>query len=579
MGIVASVLRSFHGGVHPKEYKTLSEHCAIETLPMPKRLYVPLHQHIGQPCEPCVTAGQRVLKGEMIGRSQGFVSAPVHAPTSGTVVAIEEHAVAHPSGLTMTCVTIDPDGMDKWSDTLQGIVEPLNASPEAIRDKIRLAGVVGLGGAAFPSFIKMSPPKGKVAELLLINGVECEPYLTCDARLMEERARYIVAGVEIMVHALQVKECVIGIENNKPGAIRTMNNAVKKCANIRVQPLPVMYPQGAEKQLIEVVTGRQVPSGSLPIDVGVIVHNVATAAAIRDAVKLGRPLISRTVTVTGQGVVKPANLECLIGTPVSDLVEYCGGLKAGVRKLIMGGPMMGVTMSTMNVPVVKGTSGILALRRNDIVEKPEQACIRCGSCINVCPISLVPCEMAWLAKSDQFDALLDVHLFDCIECGSCAYVCPANIQLVHYFRYGKTSIQADRRAQQKIELSKARTKAKEARLAREKAAKERKKAEMKAKMAAKKQAAESAKESAKVTSKASGATKAAEASASIPVEPAAEVNSATTTLGDGSKLVDAEANAARAARAAKAAKAAKAARAAKAAKAAEQQSAKEAPPS
>lgn len=566
MGIVASVLKAFHGGVHPQENKALSEHCAIETLPMPKRLFVPLHQHIGLPCEPCVVPGQRVSKGELIGKAQGFVSAPVHAPTSGTVISIEEHVSGHPSGLPMMCVVLDPDGKDQWLKTLQGLEKPLEASPEEIRAKIREAGIVGLGGASFPSFIKMSPPTGKVAQLLLINGVECEPYLTCDARLMEERARYIVAGIEIMMHALQAKECVIGIENNKPGAIRTMSNAVKKSPEIKVQALPVMYPQGAEKQLIEVVTGRQVPSGSLPIDVGVIVHNVATAVAIRDAVKLGRPLVSRVVTMTGRGIVKPANLECLVGTPIRHLIEYCGGLKMGVQKMILGGPMMGVATQTLDVPIVKGTSGILAMLREETVDLPEQPCIRCGHCLEVCPIRLVPCEMAWMAKNDQFETLSGINLFDCIECGSCSYVCPSHIPLVHYFRYGKLSILAEKREKKRMETDKERTKAKDERVEQEKAAKELKKAEMKAAMAAKKEAAALAKTEAekRQSEKTVGEAPVPEALSVVPVVPEV-LATASTEIDAGSASEEDAARAARVARARKASEAAKAARAARAA--------------
>ena len=537
MGIVASILRSFHGGVHPKEFKELSEHCAIEAMPIPKRLYVPLHQHIGRPCEPAVTEGLKVLKGEVIGKSAGFVSAPVHAPTSGTVVGFEEHTVGHPSGLTMLCAVLEPDGQEQWCPDLKPVENPMQAEPGVIRGKIRDAGIVGLGGATFPSFIKMSPPKGKVADLLLMNGVECEPYLTCDARLMEERADQVVEGINVMLHALRTKECVIGIEDNKPGAIRVMSKAVENHPAIKVQPLPVMYPQGSEKQLIEVITGRQVPSGGLPVDVGVIVHNVATATAIRDAVVTGRPLVSRVVTVTGRGITRPANVDVLIGTPVQVLLDHCGGLKPGVEKIINGGPMMGVALYNTDVPVVKGTSGILALIKGEFVHQPEMACIRCGHCLEACPISLIPCEMAWQAKNDKFDLLPDLNLFDCIECGSCSYVCPSNIPLVHYFRYGKLAIQSNKRQQQQADLNKARTKAKEARTEKIKAEKEAKKAAMKAKAAA----------NAKAKAAAAAAAPAKLAEQPTPVAEAG----------------DTDAKAARAARVAKAALAAKAARAAK----------------
>ncbi|HIJ84428.1 MAG: electron transport complex, RnfABCDGE type, C subunit [Magnetococcales bacterium] len=486
MGIVASVLKKFHGGVHPTGHKELSEHCAIEPMPMPKRLVIPLHQHLGAPSEPVVAAGDKVFKGDLLGKAVGFVSAAVHASTSGTVVSVEEHAVGHPSGLTMLCVVLEPDGEDKWNPQIKGVADPLSLDPATIRDQIKAAGIVGLGGATFPSFIKLTPPRDKVIDLLLINAVECEPYLTCDARLMEERSQQVVEGVRIMLHALQTRECIIGIEANKPKAIAAMEKAVAGEASMRVISLPVMYPQGSEKQLIEVVTGRQVPSKGLPVDVGVIVHNVATAAAVRDAIQSGHPLVARIVTVTGRGINRPANLEVLLGTLVDDCVSHCGGLKTGTCKVVMGGPMMGLALHRTDVPVVKGTSGILALTQDESSGKQEHPCIRCGQCVQSCPMQLVPCTMAWFAKTDQIDQLSSVDLFDCVECGSCAYVCPSNIPLVHYFRYGKLSVQARERENKKMELTRQRSQVREERLAREKEEKERKKEEMKAKMAAKK---------------------------------------------------------------------------------------------
>ncbi|MBF0423141.1 MAG: electron transport complex subunit RsxC [Magnetococcales bacterium] len=491
MGIVASVLKKFHGGVHPPGRKELSEQCAIESMPMPKRLVVPFHQHLGAPSEPVVNVGDTLFKGDLLGSAGDGISAPVHAPTSGTIVAIEEHVVGHPSGLTMLCAILEPDGKDQWNPQLQGVDDPFSLEPAAVRDLVKSAGVVGLGGATFPSFVKLSPPRDKVVDLLLINAVECEPYLTCDARLMEERPLDVVEGIRIMLHALQTKECVIGIENNKPKAIAAMQNAVAREAsgkdgNIRVVVLPVMYPQGSEKQLIEVVTGRQVPSKGLPIHIGVVVHNVATAVAVRDAVRFGRPLVSRIVTVTGQGITRPANIEVLIGTLADDVIAHCGGLKPGTCKVVMGGPMMGLALHQTNIPIVKGSSGILALTQDESSGKPEHSCIRCGSCVSACPIQLVPCTMAWFAKTEQFDQLINVDLFDCVECGSCAYVCPSNVPLVHYFRYGKLALQSKAREEKKRELNKQRTKLRDERLAREKEEKERKKEEMKAKMAAKK---------------------------------------------------------------------------------------------
>ncbi|ABK43209.1 electron transport complex, RnfABCDGE type, C subunit [Magnetococcus marinus MC-1] len=489
MGILQQVLRAFHGGVHPDENKDLTAACRIESMPIPARLYVPLHQHIGRPCDPAVGIGDKVLKGQLIGKPDGFISAPVHAPTSGTIVDFVEHAVGHPSGLPMLCAVLDPDGEDRLIDGIQGCTDPFSLEPAQIRDAVRHAGIVGLGGATFPSHVKLSPPGEKKVELLVLNGVECEPYLTCDARLMEERSGLIVTGVRIMLHALHCKEAVIGIEDNKPGAIAAMKRAVEGEKNISVRVLPVMYPQGSEKQLIEVLTGRQVPSGGLPIDVGVVCHNIATAIAIKEAIVDGMPLLKRVVTVTGRAINRPANVECLLGTTVGDLLKQCGGSRSSMAKLVMGGPMMGVALQSLAAPVVKGTSGLLVLEKQETTDNPEGPCIRCAKCVNVCPMSLMPNEMAWLAKNDQFDALADHDLFDCIECGTCSYVCPSSIPLVHYFRYGKFAIQGKKRAKHRSDVIKVRTEMKERRVAAEKAAREAKKAALKANRGAAKEPA------------------------------------------------------------------------------------------
>lgn len=482
----AAAIKKFYGGVHPDECKKLSLQKAIESISMPERLFIPLHQHIGAPSEPCVKTGDKVFKGELLGSSQGFVSSCVHAPTSGIVLGIEEHIAGHPSGLGQRCIVLEPDGNDQWHPELTGLEDPLNASPAQIIDKIRQAGVVGLGGASFPSFIKMSPPQHQSIDMLIINGVECEPYLTCDARVMEERSEEIVESIRIMLHALGIENCAVGIENNKPGAIQAMNKAVEKTPNIRIYVLPVVYPQGAEKMLIEAVTGRQIPAGKLPIDFGVIVHNVATALAIRNAVLFGHPLIDRVVTVTGLGINRPANLEVLIGTPVQSLIDHCGGLKRHVKRVVLGGPMMGVAIHDFGVPVVKGTSGVLAMLEQEMHIEPEQPCIRCGYCVQACPMHLVPCEMALRARHDLIDQLQEVNLLDCIECGSCAYVCPANIPLVHYFRYGKMAMANSKRVNEKKELTSQRSQAKQNRMEFERAEKERKKQEMRLAVAAKK---------------------------------------------------------------------------------------------
>ncbi|MBF0097701.1 MAG: electron transport complex subunit RsxC [Magnetococcales bacterium] len=477
------------GGLHPDYRKELTNQQAITQLPIPRFLHVPLHQNLGQPSSPCVQIGQLVLKGEVIGSSTDSFSAPVHAPTSGIVVAIEHQPVCHPSGMTMLCITIEADGRDQWLPTLQGVADPLHCAPDILRDKIRAAGIVGLGGAAFPSHMKLSPPSGAKIHLLLANGAECEPYLTCDDRLMQESAAEIVEGLQIMLHILQSNKCLIGIEDNKPDAIRAMEKATQSIPNMRVQSVPSRYPQGGEKQLIETMTGVQVPSGKLPLDVGIVVHNVATALAVREAVLFGRPLISRVVTVAGKGIANGVNAHCLIGTPVRALLDHVGGVKTSTKRLVMGGPMMGIQFSDLNVPVVKATSGILALTEAEIRDHEEKACIRCGRCVQACPMHLVPCEMAWSTKNEQFDKLSELSLFDCIECGSCSYICPSNIPLVQYFRYGKWQIRAENVVSQRLELDKVRINAKNERTERARIEKERQKEAMKAAMQARKKAA------------------------------------------------------------------------------------------
>ena len=440
------------GGVHPEYRKERTqEHPIVQYSPIPRILCLPLKQHTGAPAELVVDSGRRVKKGELLAKGHGPLSAPIHAPTSGSVSSITEMTSPHPSALPQKTIVLRSDGKDEWGELPPPIEDPFAVEPSEIDDRVTWAGIVGLGGAAFPSGVKLRL-REKDLDTLILNGAECEPYLTCDDRIMQERAAAVVGGARIMAHALQVSRIIVAIETNKPAAIAAMRLAAAPYPDVTVAPLPVQYPMGSERHLAKAITGRETPAGKLTADVGVVVHNVGTACAVRDAVLFGRPLISRVITLSGGRLNKGMNVEVLLGTMVSDLIDFCGGFRKGKApyRLISGGPMMGFPLPTPEVPVVKGTGGILALTKSEVNEKATGPCIRCGACVGACPCGLVPVEMAAFIRHDRLEEADRAGVRDCVSCGSCSYICPSHIPLVQYFNYAKGRLSAadrDRRKQ------------------------------------------------------------------------------------------------------------------------------------
>ena len=430
--------RTFPGGVHPYEGKKFTEKKQIEVLPSPQKVFIPLQQHIGAPTTPLVEKGQEVKAGEKIGEVNGFVSTPVHTSIAGKVTGIED--IDHPVSGRGQAIVIEKGETEQWVDSIKLDEKYLNLSAKEMRDRIKEAGLAGMGGATFPTHVKLSPPPDKKIDVLILNGIECEPYLTADHRLMLEYPGDIVKGMRIMMKILGVKRGIIGIESNKPDAVKVMLDAIKDEEGMEVNVFPVKYPQGAEKQLIKAALNREVPSGGLPMDVGVIVQNVGTSKAVYEAVALHKPLTHRVLTVTGPGVKEPKNLLVPIGTKFQDVIDFCGGITEKAAKIIMGGPMMGLTQPNLNVPVIKGTSGILILEEDSSHLPEEEPCIGCGRCVEVCPVHLLPTTLQLLVNNEKFDEAENLHIMDCIECGSCAFICPANRYLLHGIRFGKRRI-------------------------------------------------------------------------------------------------------------------------------------------
>lgn len=434
------MLKTFpSGGIHPPENK-LSANKPIGYLPLPESVVIPVSQHIGAPATVIVAKGDLVKTGQIIASSNGFVSTNIHSSVSGKINKID--AVSDTTGYKQTAVFIDVDG-DEWIETIdrsKEILTDITLTKDEIIKKCLESGIVGLGGATFPSHVKLSVPTGKKCDILIINGVECEPYLTADHQLMLERGEEILIGISILMKALNVDRAMVGIEKNKPDAVSHMKKLASGFNGITVHALKVKYPQGAEKQLIKALINREVPSGRLPLDVGAVVHNVATAYAVYEAVQKNKPLFERVVTITGKSLANPGNYLVRIGTPINRLIEAAGGVPDDTGKIVSGGPMMGKAVNNTDVPVVKGTSGILILPENESGRTHSEPCIRCGKCVSACPLNLEPFLLMTLAEKGMFERAEKEKITDCMECGSCSYICPAGRPLLDYIRLGKSIV-------------------------------------------------------------------------------------------------------------------------------------------
>lgn len=494
-------------GVHPDDRKRPAADAPLRLLPMPKRLYIPLQQHVGQPARPVVLVGQRVLKGQLIAEPQGRISAPVHASTSGTVFMIGDITAPHPSGLAFATIGLEPDGIDASAESAVP-ADPFALPPAEITRLIAAAGIVGLGGATFPSAVKLALGQRSGVATLIVNGGECEPYLSCDDRVMRDAAPAVVDGVRLMMHAIGAREALVGIEANKPEAIVAMRKAAAPFAAIRICPVPARYPMGSDRQLIQTLTGKEVPSDCRAADVGVIVNNVSTANAVHRAVRLGEPLIRRIVTINGGAIWQPGNVMVPVGTLVSDLLAFAG-VKSEPERLVMGGPMMGTVLPHASVPIVKGTAGILALNAEEIAESEPGACIRCGNCTRACPAGLLPLEMAARIRAGDLPGAEAFGLSDCIGCGCCAYICPAHLPLVQYFNHAKGELSTQERTRLRNDAAK--------RLAAERAGRLEREALEKSAAAARRKAERNA----------AKAAEAARASPAVPTTQHAEKNTAT----------------------------------------------------